>query len=127
MIERINNIEDVRSVSYFNHIGRHDLHSYDNDYFDHHGRDRDRDRDECCCKNNSCGGDDSVTLCTKGRGILFGVTMGDRVLIRVKSSSKELCVVFQGIADDIVLFTNGDAGSGLLRVPLKNIISVRMK
>lgn len=112
-------------MSYFNNGGRYDL-THDNDCFEH--RDRDRDNDHCCCnRNDSCGGDDSVTFCTKGRGILFGVTMGDRVFIRIKGTHRELCVVFQGIAGHIVLFTNGDAGSGLLRIPIENIISVRVK
>lgn len=115
-------------MSYFNNGGRCDMthhdHDHDNDYFDP----RDRDREHCCCnRNDSCGGDDSVTFCTKGRGILFGVTMGDRVYIRIKGSPRELYVVFQGIAGHIVLFTNGDAGSGLLRVPIENITSVRVK
>lgn len=88
--------------------------------------------DNCRCRNrcdndNSCGNNDSVRFCTTGRGILFGISMGDRVYIRVRGSIKELCVVFQGIAGDIALFTNGDAGTGLLRVPLDNILTVRVK
>lgn len=88
-------------------------------------RDRRHDDDDCRRDDGRCHGG-KLAFCTTGTGILFGVAIGDRVLIRVKNNTAELSLVFQGMIDHIALFTNGTAGTGLLRIPLKDIVTVRI-
>ncbi len=84
----------------------------------------DRRRDEVD-DDRRCGRE-KFSFCATGTGILFGVSIGDRVLIRVKNNNAELSLVFQGMIDHIALFTNGGAGNGLLRIPLKDIVTARV-
>lgn len=88
---------------------------------DHRRDDRDDRRDH---RRDDHDRDCDHKFCTTGIGILFGISIGDRVVIRVKNSNAELSVVFQGIVDkEFALFTNG---TGILRVPLRDIITVRV-